>query len=509
MAVGLATEERTGPDDPDPDLTCHELVRERIRAWMLDHPQDRDDLTENAVRLAYAARLKAVFKGLQHQNMTTALEAGSRALVYCVQAGDWVRLGDFASGVVTSTGDPRLLAELLPHLEAAAESAPEGLPRWSCLCNLADALARGGRPDASLRFYEQATTQARAATEAGGEMARRAWADVGWITGNWANALMAVGNLDGSRQRHLESAEAAKKAGRPPVHVMSSELEALRIDIMQGRAAQALPQVATRLAQVEHWWRQHRAGQSVPEVPNAEFLARGLISTLDIASQAHIAQEDWEPALRRIDAILEVERVLERPAEDIATTRMNRANVLRNLGRYPEANADLENCLRVFQNDPARTARTLGSLADLFDDQGDVTQAIRQGRRAHALVEALPDPRDRAIAHGNLAAYLERSGMPSGLAEAPRHQLAALIYRLLSGLYQDLQISLRYYVIRFRRAQEAGTELDVPRVAELLADPAFRPLDDWLRQRKADVGEVQAAVDQFLDQARQLALEQK
>ena len=49
----------------------------------------------------------------------------------------------------------------------------------------------------------------------------------------------------------------------------------------------------------------------------------------------------------------------------------------------------------------------------------------------------------------------------------------------------------------------------MPRVAELLADPAFRPLDDWLRQRQADVGEVQAAVDQFLDQARQLALEQE
>ena len=87
MAVGLVTEERTGPDDANPDLTCHELVRERIRAWMLDHPQDRDELTENTIRLAYAERLEAVFKGLQHQNMTAALEAGSRALVYCVQAG--------------------------------------------------------------------------------------------------------------------------------------------------------------------------------------------------------------------------------------------------------------------------------------------------------------------------------------------------------------------------------------------------------------------------------------
>src|SRR5207247_3010263 len=142
----------TGPDDANPDLTCHELVRERICAWMHGHPQDRADLTENTIRLAYAERLEAVFDALQHQNMTAALQAGRRALVYCVQAGAYDRLGGFASRLVTSTHDSRLLAGLLPHLEAAAESAPEGRPRWHCLCCLADALRNAGRLDASLPF---------------------------------------------------------------------------------------------------------------------------------------------------------------------------------------------------------------------------------------------------------------------------------------------------------------------------------------------------------------------
>ena len=56
----------------------------------------------------------------------------------------------------------------------------------------------------------------------------------------------------------------------------------------------------------------------MPEAPDAEFLARALISALDIARQAHYAQEDWESALRRIDAMLEVKRALKRPEEDIA-----------------------------------------------------------------------------------------------------------------------------------------------------------------------------------------------
>ncbi len=397
VAVGLATEERTGPEDANPDLTCHELVRERILAWMHEHPTDQADLAENAIRLAYAERLEAVFKDVQHKNMTAALAAGSRALVYCVQAGAYDRLGAFAGSVVNSTSDPRLLAGLLPHLEAAAELAPEGRPRWSCLGYLADALRGAGRPAVSLPFFELAATQARTAAEGGGETVRSAWADLAWITGNWATALREVGDLDASRQRHRDHAEAERNAGRPAINVISSQLEPLRVNIMQGKAAEALTQVEVRLAKVEAWWQQHRSGQAVPEAPEPEFLARVFISGLDIATHAHVANEDWEPALRRIDASLTVQRALERSAEDIAIIRMNRANVLGRLGRHGEAQAELEACLSVFQSDPARRARALSSLANVFADRGDVPQAINQERRALALRNELPDPQDRAL----------------------------------------------------------------------------------------------------------------
>lgn len=61
-------------------------------------------------------------------------------------------------------------------------------------------------------------------------------------------------------------------------------------------------------------------------------------------------------------------------------------------------------------------------------------------------------------------------------------------------------------------ADRAGLErpvraLTMPRVAELLTNPAFHPLDDWLCQRQADVAEVHATVDHFLDITRQAALE--
>ena len=119
--------------------------------------------------------------------------------------------------------------------------------------------------------------------------------------------------------------------------------------------------------------------------------------------------------------------------------------------------------------------------------------------------EQLPSPAGRAISHNNLANFLERSGIPSALTESPRHQLAALLYLIVAGLGQNLQTYFHNYAVRFRRAHAVGMVLAVPRVADLLADPAFAPLEQWLRQRRVKVAELQAAVDQFLDQARQVA----
>src|SRR5207244_2959631 len=128
----------------------------------------------------------------------------------------------------------------------------------------------------------------------------QAWEDVEVTNTTWAHALQINGDLDAARQLYLDSIEASKKVGGPAVNVIISELEAWRIDIMQGQAGGALPEVETRLAQVEAWWQQHCCGRSVPEAPNSEELARALIGALDIAMAAHVAMQDWEPALRRL-----------------------------------------------------------------------------------------------------------------------------------------------------------------------------------------------------------------
>ncbi|MCY3004353.1 MAG: hypothetical protein NTV29_00065 [Planctomycetota bacterium] len=168
-----------------------------------------------------------------------------------------------------------------------------------------------------------------------------------------------------------------------------------------------------------------------------------------------------------------------------------------------EAKAELEACLTLFESDPAGSATVLSSLADVLKKQGDIPQAIIQERRSLAIREQLPNPANRAVSHHNLANYLERSGTPSALAESSLHRLAALIYTLVAGLGESLKTSLGNYALRFREARAAGTVLAVPRVEELLANPAFAPLAQWLSNRKVPVDQLQSVVDQHLDQARQ------
>lgn len=501
-AVGLADVEREGPDDENPEYSCHELVRERIRLWMDQRPADRGNFGADAIRLAYANRLEVTFRALQHENMSAALEAGARAMVYLVQARAYDQLSGFASSVVTGASDPRLADCLIPHLEVAASSAPEGRARWICLANLADAMRLSGRPDKSLSFYEEAAALARAA-EAGGDGARHAWADFASIAGNWANALRDTGNLAAARGQQLASAEAMRNAGLPEIGTVGSELETLRIDIMRGEAQTTLPQANERLAKLLSWWERSRRGEAVPEAPDRETLARTLIGALDIAKAAHIALEQWESALGRIDDMLTIERQLQRPPDDIARTRFNRAGPLIQLQRFAEAKQELDACLEIFQSDPTMRAMALSTLADLYNRWGDNREAIAQARRALAVRDTLPDPSRRANSHNNIVGYLESSGDAESIAEASRHRVASLVYLVVADLSQALKTSFHNYVVDFRHARTVGATRAVPRLADLLADPAFFALARWLRERQVDIGELQAEIDQILAYARE------
>ena len=480
-------------------------MRERIREWMEKHLQDQGDFTENVIRLAYADWLAASF--LMHNNVALACEAGRRAVIYYEEAHAYDRLSVFAGNVVLgSSGDPGLLDGLLPHIQAAANSAPNGRDRWLCVLCVADALDNMGRGHDSFTFYEEAAVLAKTVAAAGGSDAAQAWLDYGMITGNWAVALRHIGNLEELRANdRLTVARPKKKGGAQAVYVITSELEVLNIDTMLGHADEALPQIEKIVVKLQGWWQRSRSGETIPDATDQPQLALTLTHALDVVSRVYIANQKWELALPQVDAILEVKRTLKYSLEDIGVDQLIYAFCLTHLGHYAEAKAEFEHCLRIFQNNPRRKAQTYSYLALLFGELGDVAQAINQARRALATLANLDSVQDRGAAHYNLARRLECSSDARTLAEAPLHDLAAFIYYALSGMEQNLNASFRAYERAFRSARAAGVELPVPRLAELLANPAFRSLREWLEMRKVDTDELQAAVDRRLEQAQQAA----
>lgn len=509
VSVGLVNEERNGDEHASLSFACHELVRERIHSWMSLHAKDRGDLTQNIIRLGYAEGLLEAFEKLRHESMSSALRAGSSALVYCVQAESWEHMGSFVGQLVTTLQEPRQLDELIPHLREAADTAPEGPPRWRCLCYLADALDQARYHNDSFPFYEQAATQARSVAKTGGDDSQQAWAILGTISQNWAVALENISEYKAAYERFLEAIEAYKSAKSPDIQVISCELEIIRIGIKQGKAKLALSDVKPRLTQIESWWQQYRSGQLPRSVRiDSSLLARALIQALEISADAHFSLEEWGSALQRLDSLIEVHQHLGLQGDHVAYSRLSRANTLTRLCRYPEAQAELEDCLKIFQGNPVGQAKVRNALAALFDELNDVAQAITQARRALALFEAFDTPSDRAVSHGNLAHYLQRNNTSDDCIEGRRHQLAALIYIHVSGLFQQLDTSVYNYGKSFLDARTTGIEYDIPRINELLADPAFAPLKNWLLQREVDLNNLQAFVDQFLGQIKREALKQ-
>jgi tetratricopeptide (TPR) repeat protein len=501
VSVGLATEERSQPNDANPNLTCHEMVRERIRAWMDKRPQDRTDFTESSIRTAYAEWMEALFHTLEGEDQNAALETGRRAIVYYVEAEEYERLGRFALNVVVTASNPHLLNALLPHLRAAAHSVPPGRNRWLCLLILADAMDNAGLTNESLPFYQEAAALAKSAAEGGGEGALQASWDYSAIAGNWAVALRHVSELDASRRLRNERTLTLRKLGAPADDITSSELEALRLDVEEGKVVEALPEIEKRVAKMEDWWLRTLAGARVPEAPNPTHLAHLFVNALDLDRVARLAIEDWVLALRRTDEILRLKSALKHPIEDIAIYLRNRAVVLTRLERYPEAKETLEACLQAFANDPVNRARTLNALADLLDEQDDIPQAVIQMRRALSLFDTLPSPDDRSAAHSNLAIYLERSSEPSARAEAYSHRLAGLAYALAAQHGIRLQESFSGYCLQFGRAKTDAASV-APRLADLLVDPAFHALNEWLQDRKVDLSQLQTEIDRFVEDAR-------
>ena len=491
--TGLLTKEE--PEARQVTYGFHELVRERAARWMADHPGAAGTRSDNEIRIAYGERYVATFHTLYHVDRDDAGEAGRRALVYFVAARAFERLGSFASRMVTGTNDPDLLRGVVGELEGAIDLAPPGESRWRLRTYVADAIRRTGQPDQALPFYASAAEEAEAAEN---------WSDVAAITGNWAIAACEVGDLEQAKQLNLRGAEAERRAGRPEVNVVARELEALRIDVMRGEAEKALPEIEWRLDRVRQWWQRSQAGEMVAEAPDRTDLGRALISGLDIAEDANFVFENWQGCLDLLKESESAKRALGENEVGLARTRFNQYGPLLRLGQLDEAQRVLEGCLSVFRSAGAvaNEARCLSALADLWDERGEIGEAIALERVALDVRNTLPDPGDRAMSHGNLSNYYRRAGQH---VESLSHDLAAGVYFLATERRDHLATWVHNLKLTAREALASGDRYTLPRLDDILAEGEFATLRQFLDNRGVDRAALQAELDRLMEQAHEQA----
>ncbi|MGZ8222533.1 MAG: CHAT domain-containing protein [Methylobacter sp.] len=466
----------------------HELVRERCDCWMRQHPEETEGLTAQQVLQRYGERYAAIFKALRKNNQIgESIEAGRRALTYFCRAQAFKELTGFAGDLIISTKDPQPLQAVIAELQALLPLVPEGKARWTLNTHLADALDLSGLSKAALPFYQQAASAAEIAEH---------WPDLAAICQNWANGLRNAGELAQASETFIRAAEVKVKAGSAAVDIIGSELEAYRTALYQGQSEQVLPEIEQRLHQLRGWWRQSQQGQTPAEVPDKEVLQRTLIGALDVAEEAQRILENWQACLELLQETADLQQIRGDSDHEQARTLFNNYWPLLHLRRLDQAQALLERCMQVFKqaNDLTMQASALSALSNVWNERGHQLQAIALERQALALRERLEVPQDRAISHGNLANYLAKADDYPACAA---HRLAQIIYCFVTGHRQDLTTALSNHAISAKQAAEAGISYRLPLLQDLVRQPEFAVLRDFIQASGQSIEALQAAVDEL------------
>ncbi|MCC6558131.1 MAG: hypothetical protein IT372_34720, partial [Polyangiaceae bacterium] len=416
-----------------------------------------------------------------------AAELGRRAVRYLVRARAFKALSSFATAAVTMVADAAPLDDVIADLAAAAEHA-SGEARWRTRIALAAALRNARRVAEALPHYARAASEAEAAAR---------WADVGVIRSKWADALALADRYDDARRMYEASAEAKRRAGRPRVSALAAELEALRMDVARGAAAEAEPAIRAHVDRLHGYWERRLRGEDLREAPDDAFLADTLAAALDVARRASAALERWEACLDLVDELERLGRAIGAADLDRTQVRFHRVTPLIRLGRLVEAAAVIEVCLEGFRRarELRGEARALSTLAAVRADLGDVEAAVALEREALAVRERSAGPVERAASHARLAALLHRAGVAS---EAAEHGLAAAAYQLASG--HDPHPELRDLAARAAAAPGSPAPR-LLRLAALVERPAFLTLRRSLSERGVSVEALQARLDDLFAQA--------
>jgi len=466
-------------------------VQDRISVWMSNHSTECSDLNEQHIWHDFAIRYEVQYHAVVTSGLTGAMEAADelilRAIRYYILSRDFESLGECASRAVITIINPVTIDCLIQEIQSTLDLIPAGIVRWRILGSLGGLLAKIGDQDRANGLFIQALDEAIKADN---------WVDIGILSQNWATTFEERGDLTNARIAFSRGREYQIKSNLPPLFIVMSEVECLRIDIYQGKASESWLKIEKRLNKMRNWWQQHRSGQRIPEAPDPVILGHGLVSCLDIAALAKSSMKSYEECLEFNDEMIQVQKDLGESKLQLARSNLNRCQTLIELNRLDEAQPIIEYCLDVFRESETLDfqVQALNALAVLWYKRQDYPKAIVVLQQALAICNGLSNPINRAKFHSNLSLmyrYINRE------EDNARHMLASIIYNVISAHLQDLARDLQHREIDVKHFNKIQKNSNLPRLKELISLPEFFPLYQYLSQNNVNLDELQSGLDRL------------
>ncbi|MFC4035028.1 CHAT domain-containing protein [Streptomyces polygonati] len=345
------------------------------------------------------------------------LSAGRAACPYLLRLGDWERLADVVSRVLTRDVTRPTALALLPFLE--------------------EALTLDGASDRELRL---ARTHARllikVAPEAGERRLEELFARAVRIgqhdrAANLASDLRSryrdTGRLSTALGWARQAIDHAELSGQGPWTLMGIEASRVQLLSFTGRSEEALAEAQRLLGRSAELPRTSDATEGVEPWAAEEML-------LDIARMSSRDLGRFTEALELNRRIAASEKRRGASSIEQTHTLFNTAELLLRLDRLDESAEALQTCRQEYerQSYPGGLAWTFTAFAQVERRRGHHEAALELARSALRYAYQVRLTADIAVAHHDMGTLLrEHAGEHSGAAA---HHLAAALIRVSSGL---------------------------------------------------------------------------
>ena len=377
------------------------------------------------------------------------IRAGLAAASYLLRLQEWDTAGYVLEQALLRDASPATIQAALPALRAIADATktPKDLgmvARWL----------------ASIDPAEAETIQRAALAQASAD---EDFQLASAITMTLSILLRNAGRLREAVDLADQKAQYTRRAGLGPWTQLADQAHQLQLLSMLGQHQRVLDQIQVLRDQMDKLPAPRAGNEAIEPWKVREGI-------LDTGRYSAHALGEWQQALELNAAILASERARGASAYEIIRFLYNDAAPLIQLGRLADAERILLETQQAYedQNDIARLHKVLTTRAFLEVTRGRPQQALELQRTAIRLAYVRPEPRNIALSHNQLAAYLQMTGADPAAARA--HLLAAALLFQLSGMTNELGVASRTLAGELRRDADGedlpGTIDEVIRVAE-------------------------------------------